>query len=374
MCVAVGLAIATCAATQNSPSERKAHKTPPQKVPPSYRISFRSTEPLEGLTPAPVFGLPFQCTSDGTVYVGLLGPGPVIGPANLIDRSLASISTTGKVQRFSVAQIPDLQNIQEIDHYVSDTAVVFLVQAEKDRTRQTENNNSSPSGSPPAQASGSNQRDYIIVFDRKGELKSTVEIDREVRVFHVGIFPSGTFLVYGFNDAKEPKFAILDSSGALLKSFQLERNLTRKSALGTGPDPKGPKVYVAPVQFVSHGESIIAVQPQTELPLLQFSEGGAVTVIRPNLNSGARIRVLIPSDGKNLFIRVDDGRSRWIYEIDPDDGKAPRRFRTTDNPGDANVACVHEGQFLSFEHEEQGHSLVLVPLIGTPEIATDNRL
>jgi len=304
----------------------------------------------------------------------MLGPGPVIGPANLIARSLAGISTTGKVQRFSVAQIPDLQNIQEFGHYVSDTAVVFLVQAEKDSTRHTQDNDSSSAGSPPAQASGSNQRDYIIVFDRKGELKSTVEIDREVRVFHVGVFPSGNFLVYGFDDAKEPRFSILDSSGALLESFQLERNLTRKSALDTGPDPKGLKVYVAPVQFVPFGESIIAVQPQTELPLLQFSDGGAVTVIRPNLNPGARIRELIPSDEKNLFVRVDDGKSRWIYEIDPDDGKAARRFRITDNQGDANVACVHEGQFLSFEHEEQGKTLVLVPLIGTPERITENRL
>jgi hypothetical protein len=61
---------------------------------------------------------------------------------------------------------------------------------------------------------------------------------------------------------------------------------------------------------------------------------------------------------------IQDGS---IYELNTQDGAILRRFQLENNGSGADVACIHDGKFLSFEHGEGK----LVPLVGTAEPSAD---
>jgi hypothetical protein len=97
------------------------------------------------------------------------------------------------------------------------------------------------------------------------------------------------------------------------------------------------------------------------------NEAGAIRVIKPKLHDGVQIEMLVPSD-ENIYVRLKDTRHGAIYELSPQDGAILRRFRIGNDESGADVACVHNGKFVSFEHSEGR----LIPLIGTAEPMTDN--
>ena len=130
---------------------------------------------------------------------------------------------------------------------------------------------------------------------------------------------------------------------------------------------KGPAVYLAPVQFAGQGHFIYLVQNKTSFPLLEINEAGAIRVVKPKLPAGTQIETVVPSD-ENIYVRLKDIRDGAIFELNPQDGSIVRRFRVGKNKSGADVACVHDGKFLSFEHNSDR----LVPLTGTAEPATDS--
>ncbi len=163
--------------------------------------------------------------------------------------------------------------------------------------------------------------------------------------------------------------AFLANDGIVLKSLSVEKHSIRESALEKNQDPKGPEV-VAPVQLLPHGDSIIVVQNRTAFPLLEVHDGGEMKTIRPKLPKGERINSLIPSGG-SLFARVGDSDAALIYEREAQAGDLLRRIVIGDDESGHNIACVHEGNFLSFEHDWQ-HGQALIPLLGTAEAASRN--
>lgn len=94
------------------------------------------------------------------------------------------------------------------------------------------------------------------------------------------------------------------------------------------------------------------------------STSGAITAIRPQLPKDTQIEGLITSD-LSLYARVNSATDGAIYEISAHDGTVMRRLQLSDGRTASEVACVHDGKFLSFEHGEGK----LIPLIGTAEPA-----
>src|SRR5579864_1393151 len=102
---------------------------------PRYRISFEHKEPISGIDAPPAFKLPFNCTTDGTAFItmlpvgGLLQP-PLYAPPPLL---LVSVSPSGQAHTFPIDQpTKQLYNTREMDHYASDSTVVFLVEAARE--------------------------------------------------------------------------------------------------------------------------------------------------------------------------------------------------------------------------------------------------
>src|ERR1700722_7741342 len=336
---------------------------------PLYSISFERKDAVAGLDASPAIKLPFQCTNDGTAFVDMVPVGaqmhpPAYAPPPLL---LTSVSPTGHANTFPLDQTTEqLFDVREIDHYAAESEVIFLIKAAKE-SKPIKQTYTKEDGSQSEITKNTADRNvYTITFNRDGEHKKTIEIDSGFRIQNVGVFPSGDFLIFGYDEKDHsPKLAMLKSDGTSLRPLEIPKNDAPDSMFGTKDDPgKGGAVYIAASQFVPAGHSIIVVQNKTTFPLLEVNAGGAITAIPTKLPRGMKIDGLIASD-QHLHARVTPADDGSIFEIGAHDGMVIRRFILSDGHSASGVACVHDGKFLSFEHGDGK----LIPLIGTAEPA-----
>ena len=342
---------------------------------PAYRVTFERRDPVPGVTASGAIKLPFVCTTDGTVFVsflndtvpagvGLPGPPPVLPPLRLV-----SFSTTGKGQTFDLAQVNDLYISSELDHYVGESEVVFLVRAAREYKPQKKTYRIKGGGQGEYTSNAVEQRQYILIYGRDGTYRKTIEAeDLPLRIENLGVFPSGTFLAFGY-DAKDesPRLAMLKEDGTLLMPLEFKKGDVPESMIGKAGGAR-PGV-IAPAQFVPDGRSIIIVQKESTFPLLEVSEGGALEAIHPKLSRNSSIKALIPSD-RNLYAIVaqpgaDSASKETIYEVSREDGNVLRRFELADGRRPSQIACIHDQKFLSLDHGEGK----IIPLVGSAEPA-----
>jgi hypothetical protein len=343
-----------------------------KSTPPSarlYTISFERKDAVAGIDASPAIKLPFECTSDGTVFVNMVPVGaqmhpPAYAPPPLL---LTSVSPSGHSNTFPLDQVTEqLFDVREIDHYVAESEVIFLIKAAKENkpVKQTYTKEDGTQGETTKNTADRNLN--VVTFDREGQHKKTTEIDEGFTIRHIGAFPSGDFLAFGYEEKDHsPKLVMLKDDGTLLRSLHIPKGDAPDSMFGTKDGSgKGAAVYIAPVQFVPDGHSIIVVQNKTTFPLIEVNEGGAISAVPTKLPKSMTIDALIASD-QHLYARVNPATDGSIYEIAAHDGTVLRRFDRSDGQSASAVACVHDGKFLYFEHGEGK----LIPLIGTAEPA-----
>jgi hypothetical protein len=341
--------------------------SPSISSPPLYQVSFQRGDAVAGVSSTQAVEVPFKCTSDGTIFATFVGSVPAnsgLLPPLMPPLQFVSITPPERGQIFRLDRVPELFVSREIDYYPAQSEVVFLVSASRENKPEKQTVSWGREGAKREYtANGAEQHPYILTFSRDGEYKRTAEIDDSFSILHVGLFPSGTFLALGLDKADQsPKLAMLKEDGTLLKFLELAKGDTPASMID-----RRNRVIVQS-QFVSEGRSILIVQNNTTYPILEVAEGGTIRAIRPKLPLGLQIEAAIPSD-QSLYVIVSPqakGDSAGaIYEMNPDDGSLLRRFELTHGRRASNVACVHEGKFLSLDYA--GSNVVPVPLIGSIE-------
>jgi hypothetical protein len=328
-------------------------------APPLYSISFERGEPVAGVAASRAIALPFQCTSDGTVFVDMVLQSL---PNSFPVEQLVSIPPSGEAHEFRLDQLTDLYDVVRKGRYASESKVAFLVMAASEDKQGKEAYATSDGTKHEVTRNLADRHDYIVIFDREGNYKKKLQMDDTFAVQRVGAFPSGTFLACGFNKQDHsPRLALLQDDAKFLRFLELPKGDAPESMFGMKDSTgRGVAIYVAPSQLVPHGDSILIVQNKTKFPLLEVNEAGMIRAIQPKLPKGTQIDTLIASD-QNLYALVNPRDDGAIYEINAQDGTLIRRFALPDPV--PPVACVHDGKFLSFEHGEGK----LVPLIGTAE-------
>jgi len=340
---------------------------------PLYSISFERKDAVMGIDASPAIKLPFECTDDGTVFVDMVPVGgqmqpPLYTPPPLL---LTSVSPHGHANTFPLDQVTEqLYDVREIDHYASDSAVIFLIKAARENKPVKQTYTKSDGSEGEFSKNTADRHSFIVIFDREGQHKKTIEADVSFEMRQLGIFPSGSFLTFGYDEKDHsPKLAMLKDDGTLMRFLQIPNGDAPESMFGTKDGSgKGAAVYIAPAQFVPKGHSIVVVQNKTSFPLLEVTEAGEVTAIPAKLPKDTQIAGVIASD-LNLYARVSPETEGSIYEIGAHDGAVMRRFELSDGRSASGVACVHDGKFLSFEHGEGK----LIPLIGTAEPAAEKQ-
>lgn len=352
-------------------------KPKPAPVPPApfFRITFKRGEPVAGVTATGAVSVPFECTSDGTVFVNMLhpfSPQTQSAPSSHFSRysaplELFSVPLSGDAYEFRLDRITDLYDIQQKAYYAAESGVLFLVIAAAE-DKQGRNQFVAYDGvEHEVPANVAEHHDYLVVFDREGNYKKTVQLDDALAIQKVAAFSSDVLLSFGFDrQDRTPKLFMLKDDGSLLKFLEIPRGAAPTSVFGTQfANGEGPAVFIKPVQLLPRGDTVLVVQNRSKFPVLEVNEAGDVREIRPKLPEGMQIDSLIPSDG-NLYAQIDGFKNRLIYELDPQNGSIVRRLEVAKSDGPAEpVACVHDGKFLAFYHAEGK----LVPLIGTAEPA-----
>jgi hypothetical protein len=345
----------------------------PEPAIPSYYVSFVPGPAVSGASASPAIKLPFQCTSDGTVFVSFVstvpdGSGLPPPPPSPPPALLTSISASGKGQTFRLDQVPGLYISNEVDHFASDSNVIFLVRGSRE-------------DKPVKQAytvggyrgeftrNEAERHSYILTFSREGRYLRTIEIEDAFRMLRIAQFSSGAFLAFGYDATDHsPRLAMLNEDGAVLKFIEIPKGDVPESMI-SGATAARPHT-VAPAELVPEGRSILIALNETTFPLLEIGEGGAVRSIRPKLPKDEPIEALIPSD-RNLFVIAKAEKENKnggdlagvIYEVAPEDGTVLRRFTLTDGRRAVDeVTCVHDGKFLSIDYSDGK----IVPLIGSP--------
>jgi len=341
---------------------------------PLYHVSFERGDVVAGVSSTRAIQLPLQCTSDGSIFVNFVGLVPAnsgIQPPLFSPSQLVSISPTGRSQTFTVEQVPDLYISREVDYFASDSEVIFLTEASRENIPAKQTvlwKDGSKVSKREFPDNAAEKHYYIVTFSRDGEYKRTAKLDDAFSIHKVGVFPSGTFLVFGFdNSDHSAKLAMLKEDGTLLKTLEIPTGGTPKSMV-SGRDATQP-LEIAPSEFVSSARSIVIVQNKTTFPLLEINEGGAVRAIGADLPKGQRVEAVISSD-QNLYVIASPIAAKepsgMIYEINSDDGSILRRFELPHGRWGSDVACVHGGKFLSIDYADGK----VVPLIGSAEPAT----
>jgi len=358
----IPLLIAISASGQK-PAEQRTAVQSASSVAPLYSISFERREPVAGVAASPAIALPFQCTSDGTVFVDIMLQSL---PNSFPVEQLVSIPSSGEAHEFRLDQLTDLYDVLRKGYYASESNVAFLVIAASEDKQGKEAYITSDGTKHEVTRNLADRHDYIVIFDRQGNYKKKLQMDDAFSVQRVGVFPSGTFLAMGFDKQdRSPRLALLQDDAKFLRFVEIPKKGDAPETMFEMKDSagKGVAVYIAPSRLVPHGVSILIVQSKTEFPLLEVNEAGMIRAIHPKLPEGTQIDTPIASD-QNLYALVDPKDDGDIYELNAQDGAVIRRFALPDGPG-SPVACVHDGKFLSFEHGEGK----LVPLIGTADPA-----
>jgi hypothetical protein len=339
---------------------------PSLAAPPVYRITFKQGDPVSGVGAVPAMKLPFDCTSDGTVFFDMVPPIGAVGqpytlPSRFPSLLLISVSLTDGARSFPLDQVPDLYDLSRIDDYASESQVIFLVRAGSEDKQEKRTYSAADGTQHESTVNAADHYSYIVSFDRKGNYQAKVKIETPFEVTRVAVFPSGKFLAYGYEKTnKAPRLAMLKDDGSLLKFLTIPRGDAPDSAIQ--PEDAADKGPLAPVQFSGQGALIYVVQNKSKFPLLEVNEAGAIRAIIPKLPQGTRINMLIPSD-HNLYGMAGELRDASIYELNPQDGSILGLLQVDDETSGRIVACVHDGEFLSFDHGGGK----LVPLIGTAE-------
>jgi len=143
-------------------------------VPPRYTISFKRGDPAAGIVATPAIVLQFECTSDGTVFVSFASVVPANSglppPPGLPPMLLTSIPRSGNGRTFHLDQAPGLYTSEEIDHFASDSGVLFLVKASHENKPEKR---AYTVGKYHGEytINTAEQSPYILIFNREGEFK-----------------------------------------------------------------------------------------------------------------------------------------------------------------------------------------------------------
>jgi hypothetical protein len=328
---------------------------------PLYGISFERGEEVSGMDAA-AFVLPFQCNADGTVFFSVpLPPDPAVpfGPTSM----LTSVSPSREVHSFPHNHIADLYDVRDGSYYASESKVVFLVEAAKEDKREMQTLTKQDGTTVEGSLNTAEHHHYALIFDREGKYQEAVQIDDSFQIVDLGIFPSETFLAYGYSKSDDSfKLALVKDDGRFIKFLEIPAGDAPKSALVLPAEGQNNGyTTIAPVQFVPSGRNIIVVQNKSSFPLLEVNEAGAIRPIPTKLPEGIQIHALIPSD-YGLYARGNERDT--VYELSPHDGTVIRRYKVTGHWQAVNLACVHDKKFLSFDRSSTGK---LVPLFGSLE-------
>jgi len=342
---------------------------------PTFEVKFESDPKLS--VPFEESGYPAVfsdgCDASGNPYVRV---DRIIPPSST---EVLKFDPTGMVT-FETSKISDIVEPKWIADFVLDSKLYILVEGDtrtQQQTRELEDGKNAVywnvKGDP---------RYYIAHFDPDGSYKGALKLDLPFRPTRLSGFTSGNFLTTGSDENEMLHVALLDAGGQLLRyvEFPKEKPATEKaiaSSYGVAASADLASMMLSgATSFFPYQDNVLYVQGRSGAQIYEISAGGEAQTVKIKAPQGYAVEYLIPSDRNWFVVSAEQGKftdaKSVIYEVNPSSGEFLGRYvaegsgRTKSvSEGESDVACVHEGEFISVRHQDGK----LTVLHGTPALA-----
>jgi hypothetical protein len=345
----IGFAQAQSPATQETAVRPIAE---PQPEMPTRTLNFEPQETDPALAVSNVTSLPFQCTSDGTLFLNS------VNPKDLREPTLISIRGK-KSQTYRISAIGDLHDIFQIDTYPSDSNVGFLIRASKELPGQP------GAGKSPAGIPWSKYHNYIALFDRNGSYKESIELPVDYQLNHFAILPSGEFLISGYDRLNSaPRLLFLSSAGQIMRTLDLPaaRNSTADASFGSAAAMMASSQLLGNVIFTAWNNHILVWHRGSADPVLDVGPGGSVREVPLQPPPGLVFEAMISANDRWVARFHEQSAAEnapekpgehIFYELHPEDASlSVKLIQPKDVSG--QIACESSGAYITFNHDSEG--------------------
>ncbi len=318
---------------------------------PVNTVDFGEGRQILGLPDRGITRFPTLCSSDGEIFVEIMGD--VDPSAKVIAGDLYGISSSGevtKIQRnFTVSE---KRVVSAIWSYPGNDEVATLLSA---TVRDKED-----------QGQDSKVEYYISLSKRDGTFSRQIKLDLPFEPLKIAVLDSGRFLVLGIEPLnKQPLLALLDSDGSYLRQIDLDARpfaasgslqAINRGALEHAGAWEAAAIPAYDAMFVPYGSNVLFFQPESELPVRILNEGGEVNVVRLALPKGQLLQFMLPAAKDDTWVvrtekladfaafkkkGISVNPPQQLFEVDPFSGRVLREL-VTEGTVPSNVSCATE--------------------------------
>jgi hypothetical protein len=327
------------------------------EVIPLRTLKFTPVDSNSTITISPATGLP-QCDTGGYLFLDMLDPSDL--------NKHTVVSFRGKeTQTYLPSTISDLHDITIFGFFPSESKVGFLVRATKDQP------GTPGPGKSPAGIAWNTYHDYIAEFARDGSYKGSVLVPVSYQLSHLAIFPSGEFLVSGYDQLNSTaRLLLLSSSGQIVKTIDLPGQKTPAAGdvpYGSVDAAKASRKLMGSFVFTPYNQDILVWHANTNDPILDVSAGGGVREVPVEAASGFVFADIVPSNDRWVFQFRNQkapenspftSDTYSYFELRPQDASISSKLLIS---GDVpqHLACESDGSYIIYKLDK-GHKLVLL--------------
>jgi len=356
------LILVICVHTSGQEKLANKMKETPHAVP-TFEVKFE---------PDPKLEVPFQgddaiysegCDAAGNPYVQV---NKTIPPHS---NEVFKFSENGIVS-FETSKISDIVEPKWIADFASDSEVYMLIEGDT-RTKEHRQNIEGLGDEVSWETTGE-PRYYIARFDADGSYKGALKLDLALRPVRLSGFPSGNFLVAGPDGNHILRVALLGSGGQLLRYIELpkekdgkweeaEQAVTKSAAENTPPEIIA-YWLASETSFLPYQSGVLYVRGHTGALIYEINAGGEAHAVKIKSRDGYSVEYMLPSDRNWFVVSTESGQNRHaksvLDELNPSSGELLARYLVEGvghtkvvAEGQSDVACFHEGQFVSVRHQ-----------------------
>ena len=324
---------------------------------PERTLKFTPVDTASNLAISPVTSLP-QCDTEGYLFLDMLDPKDL--------KKHTAVSIKGEESRtYLPSAISDLHDITIFGFFPSESEVGFMVRGTKDLP------GSPGPGKSPAGIAWSSYHTYIAEFDRYGSYKGSVRLPVSYKVTHFAIFPSGEFLVTGYDELNSAvRLLLLDSSGQIIKAIDLPESRTPPAGDTSYRSAEGARALaklMGELVLTSYNRDILVWRANSNDPILDVTSGGGVREVPLQTPSGFVFAGLVPSNDRWIgHFRVQSAMENSPYtsatysyfELHPQDASVSSKLLITgDDP--QFLACESDGSYITYKVDKDNKMILL---------------
>ncbi len=276
------------------------------------------------------------------------------------------VSFRGKEsQTYSPSAISDLHDIDISDFFPSKSKVGFLVRGTKDLPGPPGH------GKSPAGIAWSSYHDYIAEFNRNGSYKESIQLPVSYHISHFAIFPSGEFLVTGYDQINSTvRLLLLSSSGQISRTIDLPAS--RTPAAGDAPygsvdAARTTTKLMSTFVFTPYNEDILVWRINSTDPILDVTSDGGVREVPLQMPSGFVFVDMVPSNDRWVgHFRIQNtvenspftSDTYSYFELRPQDASISSKLLI---PGDIPqyLACESDGSYITYKLDKDKKLVLL---------------